>query len=103
MICSTKSFFVSILYEQGEPSLTRLIAVLAYLSFLAASFFMIFTGQTWSGYDTFASVTAGGGSIMQILNKFINSKYNSPLEEHPHIRGGIKNETSQPASNQIDG
>lgn len=88
-MCETiKCFFIDMLYENGVPSLTRFLALVAYASFLLASFYMIIRVETWSGYETFANLTAGGGSALQILNKFINSKYNSPSEQFPEKGGG---------------
>ena len=69
------------LYENGQLSLTRAMTVVAFLAFLAGSAFLLLTGQTWSHYDTFASLTAGGGLATQVANKFVNSKYNSPPNE----------------------
>ena len=65
------------LYEDGQLSLTRLIAVVGWVAFLAVTFYLVWHEITWANYDTFATFTAGGGSVTQIGNKLINSKYNS--------------------------
>lgn len=72
-----------LLYEQGELSLTRSLAVAGFLAFLAGSFYLIWKGSTWGNYETFATMTGGGGMATQIANKFINSKYNSEAGRPP--------------------
>lgn len=66
-----------LLYENDELSLTRVIAVIGWLAFLVVSAYLVYTRQTWANYDTFASLTGGGGAATQVVNKLINSKYNS--------------------------
>lgn len=65
-----------LLYENDELSLTRVIAVIGWLAFLSVSAYLVYTHQKWDNYDTFASFT-GGGAATQVVNKLINSKYNS--------------------------
>lgn len=66
-----------LLYENNELSLTRCITVIAWVAFLAVSFYLVYTAQAWANYDTFAFLTGGGGATTQVVNKLINSKYNS--------------------------
>lgn len=66
-----------LLYENNELSLTRCITVIAWAAFLAVSFYLVYTAQSWGNYDTFAFLTGGGGATTQVVNKLINSKYNS--------------------------
>lgn len=66
-----------LLYENKELSLTRTLAVIGWLAFLSVSFYLVYMHQTWANYDTFAGLTGGGGAATQVMNKFINSKYNS--------------------------
>lgn len=66
-----------LLYENNELSLTRCITVIAWAAFLAVSFYLVYTAQAWANYDTFAFLTGGGGATTQVVNKLINSKYNS--------------------------
>ena len=64
-------------YENGELSYTRLISAIFVLAFLGVSFYLVLDHQYWQNYDTFASLTGRDGRATQLLNKFINSKYNS--------------------------
>ena len=41
------------------------------------SCYLIYKGQTWGNYETFATMTGGGSAATQIANKLINSKFNS--------------------------
>ena len=66
-----------LIYENGELSYTRLISAIFVLAFLGVSFYLVLAHQYWQNYDTFASLTGGGGGATQLVNKFINSKYNS--------------------------
>lgn len=66
-----------LLKENGEYSLTRIIAAVSFASFLIGSFYLIYKGVTWGNYSTFATFTGGGGAATQVANKFINSKFNS--------------------------
>lgn len=79
----------SVLYENGNLSLTRSLAVAGFLAFLAGSFYLMWKGATWGNYETFATMTGGGGLASQIANKFINSKYNSEPGKAP-VREGDK-------------
>lgn len=85
-----------LLYENGELSLTRVITVIAWAAFLGVSFYLVWTAQAWANYDTFAFMTGGGGATTQVVNKFINSKYNSALgsyQQRPEpMRGGTHND-----------
>lgn len=64
-------------YENGELSYTRLISAIFVIAFLAVSAYLVLTHTYWQNYDIFASLTGGGGGATQLVNKFINSKYNS--------------------------
>lgn len=66
-----------LLYENNELSLTRVLAVTGWLAFLIVSGVLVYKGTNWQNYETFSTMTAGGGAATQIANKFINSKYNS--------------------------
>ena len=76
------------LKENNMYSFTRIIAAVGFVTFIVASLYMIVKGINWSGYDTFASLTGGGGAATQVVNKFINSKYNSQPGECPKQPGG---------------
>lgn len=85
-----------LLYENGELSLTRVITVIAWAAFLAVSFYLAYTAQSWGNYDTFAFLTGGGGATTQVVNKLINSKYNTApgsYQQRPEpVRGGVHND-----------
>ena len=66
-----------LLYENNELSLTRTLAIVGWLAFLIVSGYLVARGTSWQNYETFASLTGGGGAATQIANKFINSKYNT--------------------------
>ena len=70
-------FWEAMINENGVPSLTRAISIIAFIAFLVASFYLMIQGQKWEHYDTFAYITGGGGTGAQVVNKFINSKYNN--------------------------
>lgn len=65
------------LKEGGVYSLTRILAVVGFAAFLIGSCYLIYKGQTWGNYETFATMTGGGSAATQIANKLINSKFNS--------------------------
>lgn len=66
-----------LLFENDQLSLTSVLAISGWLAFLIVSFILVFKGIGWQNYETFSTMTAGGGAATQIANKFINSKYNS--------------------------
>ena len=70
-------YIKGLLFELGEPSLTRLLAILSFLLFAGVSLYLMLYGIKWDMYPTFASITGGGGLVAQVANKYANSKYNS--------------------------
>ena len=67
--------------KEGEfISLTRLLTTLGYVVFLGLSLYLAITGKTWGNYGEFAFAT-GGAILVQLGNKYVNSKYNTPLGE----------------------
>lgn len=72
-----KRWSIMLFYENGELSYTRLISAIFVIAFLGVSIYLVLTHTYWQNYDTFASLTGGGGGAAQLVNKFINSKYNS--------------------------
>jgi len=66
-------------YEDNMFSLTRLIAFLGYLTFMIGSFYLLLNNIDWGGYPVFATYTGAVGAAVQTTNKYINSKYNSPV------------------------
>lgn len=84
-------FMMGLLYENGVPSLTRFISIIAFLAFLAGTAYLILEGRVWAHYDTFAMLTGGGGAATQIANKIVNSVYNSTTGQFPDKKGGQNN------------
>ena len=73
----------TLLYANGQLSLTRVLAVSSFLLFAAGTGYLMLTGQTWQHYETFAGLTAGGGLLTQLANKAVNSKLNSEPGQFP--------------------
>ena len=69
------------LKENGEYSFTRILSVVGFGAFLIGSTYLIYKGISWGNYETFATMTGGGGAVTQIANKLINSKYNTAQGE----------------------
>lgn len=68
---------MDMLKEDGVYSLTRVLPTVGYLVFLLVSVYMVLTGKTWEHYTEFTTAT-GSAAMVQLGNKFINSKYNTP-------------------------
>lgn len=67
--------------REGEfISLTRLLTTLGYIVFLGLSLYLAVTEKTWGNYGEFAFAT-GGAILVQLGNKYVNSKYNTPPGE----------------------
>ena len=67
--------------KEGEVySLTRLLLLLGYVTFLVASVILASTAKTWGNSGEFA-IASGGSILVQLGNKYINSKYNTPIGE----------------------
>ena len=78
-------FFKDLLYENGEASLTRCMAIAAWLipwtAFLAVTIYLLAHKQEWSGYGTFSIATTGSGvagTLAQLANKISNNVSSSP-------------------------
>ena len=85
MCLKIKRFLFGLVYEQGEPSLTRVIIALAFLSFLLGTtvdIVLAIVGIRWPDYATFASITGGGAMAGKVGDKLVNTftaqKYGSP-------------------------
>lgn len=72
-----KQWWKMLFFENDELSYTRVISAIFVIAFLGVSIYLVLTHTYWQNYDTFASLTGGGGGATQLVNKFINSKYNS--------------------------
>lgn len=68
---------INMLKEEDQQSLSRYIAVVLIITFIAVSLYLVITKYSWGNYDTFAFATVLGGTGTQMTNKFINSKYNT--------------------------
>ena len=78
-----KKLVKTILTENGQYSLTRIASAILLLAFLIGSFWLIFHGQSWGNYDSFALFCGGGGMAGQVGNKLINSKWNKDTPGKP--------------------
>lgn len=76
-----KNIIRNLLIENDKWSLTRFIAVTAWLAFLGVSFYLVVSGREWNQYETFATFTAGGGCLTRVADKFIGKKYKAKDEE----------------------
>ncbi len=79
------------LKESGVYSLTRVLPTLGYVVFLLVSVGLAASGTSWTNYGEFAMAT-GGAVIVQLGNKWINSKYNTPAGSAGKVIGGKQNE-----------
>lgn len=70
---------MDMLKENNNYSLTRIIAIINYVGFWLVTAYLIFTSKTWGHYEIFAVITLGGGATTQLYNKWVNSKYNTPI------------------------
>lgn len=68
------------LKEGDFISLTRVLTTLGYITFLGLSLYLGLTGKIWGNYGEFAFAT-GGAILVQLGNKYVNSKYNTPQGE----------------------
>ena len=72
----------ALLCENGQLSLTRVLACLSFIAFIAGTAYLMVRQISWPHYDTFATATIGG-TATQVVNKFINSKFNSDTGKFP--------------------
>lgn len=72
--------FLEMFKEGGVYSLTRVLPAIGYVVFIIVSIVMAFTGKHWANYGEFAMAT-GGAVLVQLGNKFINSRYNTQVGE----------------------
>ncbi|MDO4920911.1 MAG: hypothetical protein Q4E64_03670 [Phascolarctobacterium sp.] len=79
--------FTEMLKEDGVYSLTRVLPTLGYIIFLLVSVALAVTGKEWRNYGEFAMAT-GGAVLVQLGNKWVNSRYNTPQGAPGKIIGG---------------
>jgi hypothetical protein len=87
-----KHFLFGLLYEQNEPSLTRVIIAFAFLTFIIGTGIDVLLqtyGIHWADYPTFATVTGGGSLAGKVGDKIVNTvtaqRYGSPEGQMPSI------------------
>lgn len=71
-----KALMFGLLYEQNEPSLTRVIIALAFVVFIIGTSIDIILqiyGIRWVDYPTFASITGGGTLAGKVGDKIVNT------------------------------
>lgn len=85
MWCKFKEFLFGLLYEQNEPSLTRVIVAASFLIFVlgtVADIILQIHDVRWTDYGTFATITGGGALAGKVGDKLVNTfttqKYGSP-------------------------
>jgi hypothetical protein len=78
-------FLKDLLYENGEASLTRCLAIAAWVipwtAFLVVTIYLLIHKIEWGGYGTFSIATTGSGvagTLTQLVNKVSNCVNNSP-------------------------
>lgn len=71
---------LEMLKENNQLSLTRVLPTIGYATFILVSLFLAVTGKEWANYGEFALAT-GGAVIVQLGNKWVNSRYNTPMGE----------------------
>jgi len=77
-------FLKGLLYEGDSPCIPHILALVGYVAFLVGSGWLLYHSAQWIHYETFAGLTAGGGTASVVTNKFINSKYNSAQGQMPN-------------------
>ena len=76
-----RNIIKNLLTDNEKVSLTRLIAITAWLSFLIASAYLMITGKEWVHYEVFATFTAGGACVTRVADKYLSKKYNSVKDD----------------------
>ena len=79
---------MDLLKENNVYSFTRILAAAGFAAFIIVSLYLVYKGQTWGNYETFATMTGGGSAATQIANKLINSKFNTNTGEAGKPMGG---------------
>lgn len=82
-----KNKLLEMLKEDGVYSLTRVLPTIGYLVFILVSIGLAIFGKEWQNYGEFA-VATGGAIIVQLGNKYINSRYNTPVGSAGKTIGG---------------
>lgn len=76
-------YIAGLLYENGEPSLVRLISTLNWFVFIWVLWYVCHNGRAfapeeWYFWGSVAGGTGGFGGVLPMANKYYNSRYNTP-------------------------
>ena len=71
---------LEMLKESNTFSLTRFISVVSWIVWLIVTVYLVLTNHSWANYGEFTAA-AGTAAFGQLVNKFINSKYNTKQGE----------------------
>ena len=66
---------VSLFCENGKISKGAAMATCSYLLFLGVTVYLVAYNINWGQYPTFAGVTAGGGTVLQLGNKYLGGSF----------------------------
>ena len=69
--------WLEVFTEGGILSSTRLLITRGHVTCLALTCILALPGHFWGNYAEFAFAT-GGAVLVQLGNKYINSRYNTP-------------------------
>ncbi len=85
MINKIRIWLQMMLYENNKLSLTNFIIFVSFASFILVSLYLLVMQIRFEYYSEFSTMTAGGGMVTKLGNKFINSNFNSPRGEAPNL------------------
>lgn len=71
---------LEMLKEKGTYSINRVPMFMNDVIFFAITIYLAITNQTWGHYEFYTMFTATWNGL-GLGNKFINSKYNTPIGE----------------------
>lgn len=77
-----KNFIYDLFYENGNASMTKVLACYGYFIFTIITLYLVLTDQTWAYYSEAGAYLAGSATALVAGNKFVDSKYNT-------IQGGF--------------
>lgn len=64
---------LELLKKDGKLSLTKILCVVGYSTFILVSLGLAITGKTWGNYGEFALAT-GGAIVVRFGDKWLNTK-----------------------------
>lgn len=83
-----KTFIFSLLFENGEASLTRCLIAASFLLFICVSVYLLLSGVKWQDYNTFATITGGGSIGAKIADRVTTIVSGAPKGEMPGQKNG---------------